>query len=243
MSRLTGKHVAVIGGASGMGAAIAAHALGEEARVTIAGSSRERLAAAAARLPGPVQTGFVDLADPDSIEAVGRGLGALDHLAVTAQSPAALRTLKPLAALDFGDLDAAFRVKLAGMLRLIRACLPGLARDGSITLFSGAASRRTIPGHVALAALNAAVEAAGRQLAKELAPIRVNVISPGLVRTEAYDAMPASEREAMFAARARALPVGRVGTADDIAMAAIHLMCNGYVTGVVQDIDGGGLLG
>jgi hypothetical protein len=73
--------------------------------------------------------------------------------------------------------------------------------------------------------------------------IRVNVIAPGLVRSDAYAGMPTAQREAMYAARAKALPVGRIGTPEDIALAAIHLMRNGYVTGVVQDIDGGGLLG
>ena len=129
------------------------------------------------------------------------------------------------------------------MLRAVREALPNLAKDGSIVLVSGAASRRTMPGHALLGGLNAAVEGAARQLAKELAPIRVNVLSPGLVRSGAYAGMPLDAREAMYAARAMALPVGRIGMPEDIALAAIHLMKNGYVTGVVQDIDGGGLLG
>jgi NAD(P)-dependent dehydrogenase (short-subunit alcohol dehydrogenase family) len=96
---------------------------------------------------------------------------------------------------------------------------------------------------VLLGGLNAALEGAARQLAKELAPIRVNVISPGLVRSDAYAAMPEDQREAMYATRTKVLPVGRIGALADIAIAAVHLMKNSYITGVVQDIDGGGLLG
>lgn len=243
MSYLAGKHVVVVGGASGMGEAIAARALGEGGRVTIAGSSAERLAAAAARLDGRAGTILLDLADAGSIAACANSLGRTDHLLITAQSRAAVQTIRPLAELDFDVLHQAFAVKLFGALRLVRAMVPAMSRDGSITFFSGGASRRIIPGHVGLAALNAGLEAAARQLARELAPIRVNVISPGLVRTSAYDAMPEAQREAMFEARARALPVGRVGQPDDIALAALHLMANGYVSGAVQDIDGGGLLG
>ncbi|MCW5729701.1 MAG: SDR family oxidoreductase [Alphaproteobacteria bacterium] len=243
MTVLAGKHVVVVGGASGMGEAIARKALEAGARVTIAGSSQARLAAAAKRLGTGAATLVLDLADAGSIAAAGRAIPALDHLLITAQSRAAVQTIRPLAELDFDLLRQAFEVKLFGALRLVRELAGALARDGSITFFSGGASRRIIPGHVGLAAVNAAIEAAARQLARELAPVRVNVISPGLVRTGAYDAMPEAQREAMFAARARALPVGRVGEPEDIALAALHLMTNGYVSGAVQDVDGGGLLG
>jgi NAD(P)-dependent dehydrogenase (short-subunit alcohol dehydrogenase family) len=238
MVRLSGSNVVVVGGSSGMGAAIAALAAAEGARVTVSSRSPAQLSA-----PEGMAVLPLDLGIPQSITDFSASLESIDHLVVTAHAATTLRTLKPVQAIDLADLEAVFRVKLFGTLRLVGACLPMMTRRSSITLFSGAASRRTIPNHVGLGALNAAVEATGRQLAKELAPIRVNVLSPGLVRTPAYDAMPAAEREAMFSARSAALPVGRVGTADDIALATIHLMCNGYITGTVQDIDGGALLG
>jgi len=240
MADLSGKRIVVVGGRSGIGAAIARAAAEAGAAVIIGSSSQPREASEPDQ--GGIRLLSVDLADAAAIADFARQCGAIDHLAITAQSSTALRTLKPLTELDFADLEAAFRIKLFGTLRLVRAALPALARDGSVLLVSGAASRRIIPGHVSLGALNGAIESAGRQLAKELAPIRVNVLSPGLVRTEAYDPMPAEQREAMYAARARALPVGRIGRPEDIAAAALHLMQNGYVTGTVQDIDGGGLI-
>lgn len=240
MADLSGKRIVVVGGRSGIGAAIACAAVEAGAAVIVGSSSKPQ------DTVEPAQSGIrllpVDLADAASIADFVRQCGGVDHLAITAQSSTALRTLKPLSELDFTDLETAFQVKLFGTLRLVRAALPSLARDSSVLLVSGAASRRIIPGHVGLGALNGAIESAGRQLARELAPIRVNVLSPGLVRTEAYDPMPADQREAMYAARARALPVGRIGRPEDIAAAAMHLMQNGYVTGTVQDIDGGGLI-
>jgi NAD(P)-dependent dehydrogenase (short-subunit alcohol dehydrogenase family) len=243
MGTLSGRHVVVAGGTSGMGLAIAARALQEGAAVTVASSRAERQEQVRAKLGETVGTETLDLGDPGSIGAFAARAGQIDHLVVSAQSSSAIRTLKALDELDWTDVDKAFAVKLFGTLRAILALRENLSQDGSIILFSGAASRRVIRHHVILGALNAAVEGAARQLARELAPIRVNVISPGLVATEAYDPLPAEQRERLFAERARALPVGRIGRPDDIALAAIHLMVNGYVTGIVHDVDGGGLLG
>ncbi|MBM3645198.1 MAG: SDR family oxidoreductase [Alphaproteobacteria bacterium] len=226
MSPLAGKHVVVIGGASGVGAAIASAARDAGAKVTV-GSSRSGL----------------DLAAPDSIRRFFAGLAHIDHLVSTAHSPRGVATITPLATLDFAALHQAFAVKFFGVLEAVRQAVPRMARDGSILLTSGAASQRVIPGHVGLGALNAAVEGAVLQLAKELAPIRVNALCPGLVRTDAYDSLPAAEREAMFAARAKALPVGRVGTPADIAQAALHFLTNGYLTACTAPIDGGARLG
>jgi NAD(P)-dependent dehydrogenase (short-subunit alcohol dehydrogenase family) len=243
MSDLSSRHIVIIGGSSGMGYATAAAALAEGARVTVAGSAEPRATAAAARLGAGTAAAVCDLSSPASIDRFCTQLPGIDHLLVTAQSSRAIATIAPITGLDWSDAEAAFAIKLFGMLRAVRAALPKMAKDGSIVLVSGAASRRTIPGHALLGSLNAAVEGAARQLARELAPIRVNVIAPGLVRSDAYAAMPAAGREAMYEARAKALPVGRIGAPEDIALAAIHLMKNGYVTGTVQDIDGGGLLG
>jgi len=240
---LQNRHVVVVGGTSGMGLAIARAVIDQGATATIGGSSRARLDAALNALGGRATGMPIDLCDAKSIERFCGELGRVDHLVITSQSAAAVRTLKPLFELDFSAMDAAFRVKLFGTLMLLRGALPKLAPDGSIVLCSGAAARRTIPGHVALGALNGALEAAGRQLARELAPIRVNVVAPGLVQTPAYDPMDKTAREAMFAARAKALPVGRVGRPEDIAQAVVQLLLNGYMTGVVLDIDGGALLG
>ena len=115
----------------------------------------------------------------------------------------------------------------------------------SIILFSGILSRRPDKGSPILASINSAVEALGKALAVELAPVRVNVISPGMTRdTGAYLGMPESAREAMFTNVAKGLPVKRVGRPADIASIAVELMSNSFITGAVidVDVDGGGLL-
>ena len=95
---------------------------------------------------------------------------------------------------------------------------------------------------VVVAAINAAVEGLGRALAVELAPVRVNVISPGLVKTPAYKDMPDAQREAMYKNAADSLPSQRVGEPEDIASMALQIMTNPYLTGNVIDIDGGSRL-
>lgn len=109
---------------------------------------------------------------------------------------------------------------------------------GSITLFSGILSRRPAPGYTALAAINAAVEGLGRALALELAPVRVNVISPGLVATPVYEEMPQAQRAAYFQNTAEQLPVKRIGAPEDIAAAALHLMNSSYTSKTVLDVGG-----
>jgi NAD(P)-dependent dehydrogenase (short-subunit alcohol dehydrogenase family) len=115
-----------------------------------------------------------------------------------------------------------------------------LKASGSIVFFSGAAgTRKLLPLHTAIGATNGAVEAFARQLAKEIAPRRVNVIAAGLVRTPTYDALSETAREGMYANYAKQALVGRVGEPEDIARAAIYLMGNSFVTGQIHEIDGG----
>lgn len=103
-------------------------------------------------------------------------------------------------------------------------------------------SRRPSAGLAILASINAAIEVLGRALAVELAPIRVNVISPGITDTPAYAEMPDDARVEMFAAAPKRTLVGRVGQPEDIASLTLELMCNSFMTGIVVDVDGGALL-
>ena len=127
-------------------------------------------------------------------------------------------------------------------MRAIQLALPFLDAHGSISLTSGQLGRKVVPGQFIKIGINAATEALGKQLAKELAPRRVNVISPGVIDTPAYAGLAEEQRLAMFAKAGSALPVGRVGQAEEVAAGYVLAMENGYVTGSVIDIDGGGLL-
>ncbi len=129
-----------------------------------------------------------------------------------------------------------------GAIAVAKAAARHIKPGGSITLTSGFLARRTVPGTYVKTAMNAALEAVAKILAKELAPIRVNVVSPGLTDTEAYADMTGEARLAMFNNAAKSLPARKVGCADDLAAGYLFAIDNPFVTGAVIDIDGGALI-
>lgn len=232
---LGNQTVVVIGGSSGMGLAIAKLAAARGARVIIGSRSLEKVQAAARDIGGEGRT--IDTTDEESVKQFFAHAGVLDHLVVSGSS---VKT-GTLAELPLADAEFTFRSKFFGAYLCARHAR--INPTGSITLFSGILSRR--PGHndSILGPVNAAVEALGRALARDLAPVRVNTISPGMTRdTGAYLGMPEPAREGMYAAIAKNLPVGRVGEPADVAEAALMLMNNPFITGVTLDVDGGGVL-
>ncbi len=234
---LKDKTVVVIGGSSGMGLAVAKKSSWSGARVVIGSRSQDKLKAAAARIGGDVHWQVVDTTDETSVADLFERLGAVDHLVVPGSSvkTGTLREM-PLA-------DGLFTMQNKFWGPYLCAKYARINPAGSITFFSGILSRRPGQNDAVLASVNAAVEAMGRALAKDLAPLRVNVISPGMTAgTGAYLKMPETAREGMFAAIAARLPAGRVGRPEDIADAALMLMTNGFITGIVLDVDGGGLI-
>jgi NAD(P)-dependent dehydrogenase (short-subunit alcohol dehydrogenase family) len=234
---LRNKTVVVVGGSSGMGLAVAQGSVDSGARVVIASRSQAKLTAAADRIGKEVHWQVVDTTDEAAVADLFGRLGVIDHLVIPGSS---VRT-GPLRELPLADAQFTMQSKFWGPYLCARYARihPG----GSIIFFSGILSRRPGLNDAVLASVNAAVEAMGRALAKDLAPVRVNVISPGMTAgTGAYLKMPQDARQAMFGAVAERLPVGRVGRPEDIADAALMLMSNGFITGVVLDVDGGGLI-
>src|SRR5471032_638470 len=232
-SPISGKTIIVIGGSSGIGSAVAKQAVARGAQVVLGGR----------RLSSTVENGVrseqVDVTDAASLQRLFETVGPFDHLVYTA-GPAV--QAKALIETDLNLAQDNFNVKLWGSLRAIQQALPFLDERGSITLTSGQLGRKTVAGQFIKTGINAATEALGKQLAKELAPRRVNVISPGVIDTEAYAGLSEEQRLAMFAKAGGALPVGRVGQAEEVAAGYVLAMENGFVTGAVIDIDGGGLL-
>ncbi len=234
-SELTNQSVIVVGGTSGMGLAVARLAISRGASVTVASRSPDKVAAVATELGAAGKQ--LDTGDEASVREFFGTIGSVDHLIVTGSS-VRTGTLKD-APLEDGEFT--FRSKFFGPY--LCAKYAQMRPTGSITLFSGILSRRPGQNDVVLAGVNAAVEAMGRALARDLAPVRVNTISPGMTRgTSAYLSMPEAAREGMYSAIAGKLPVGHVGTAEDIAEATLMLMTNKFITGVTLDVDGGGVL-
>ncbi|MDH0865575.1 SDR family oxidoreductase [Mitsuaria sp. GD03876] len=212
----------VVGGTSGIGRAVA-NALRARPGEVIAAS---------------LNTGL-DITDAAAVAAYFDGLGPVDHVVVTAGSQA---PGGPVAAVDLDAAKAAFDVKFWGAIAVARAAARHLRPGGTLTLTSGFLSRRATPGAFVKTAMNAALEASAKLLARELAPLRVNVVSPGLTDTEAYAAMAPEARDAMLAKAAATLPAGRAGRPQDLAAGYLFVIDNPFVTGAVIDIDGGALI-
>ncbi|MGW3951269.1 SDR family oxidoreductase [Streptomyces sp. NPDC004752] len=232
LSPLAGKHVVVIGGTSGIGLAIAERALAAGARVTAASRNPGRTAGT---VPADIATEQADITSAASIESLLERVGAFDHLVISAGTTA-LGTVREL---DSGAARAFMDTKFWGAYEGVRAAADRIAKDGSIVLIGGIASRKHGPGRPTMAAINAALEAFGKANAVDLAPIRVNVIAPGLVETPAFVDVPEDVRRRLMDQYVASVPVARVGLPEDIASAAVFLMTNGYATGSVVDVDGG----
>lgn len=229
---LIGNHILIVGGTKGIGRATAAAALAMGAHVTATGRTVESLAA----MPEGVKGLLLDFTDPDSVADFAAHVPALDHLVLSASNAAAWG---PFNTLTEDALRAAFEAKFWGSWRVIRALAPKLGAKGSITLVTGAAARAALSGTSGLAAVNGAIEAMARVLAAELAPRRVNTVSPGTTATEAYAGIPEAARDGMFAATAARLPTGRIGAPEDIAQAILLAAANPFITGATLDVDGG----
>jgi NAD(P)-dependent dehydrogenase (short-subunit alcohol dehydrogenase family) len=235
---LKGKRIVVLGGTSGIGAAVAQRAAAEGARVVVASSRRGRVDEAVAKIAG-AEGHAVDLRSEGAVRALFDALGPIDHLVYTAGEEL---LVSPLADLDLARARAFFEVRYWGAIAAAQAAGPHLARDGSIVLTSGLAGLRPPPGFAVVAGFCGAVVATTRALALELAPIRVNVVVPGLVNTALWSSVPDADRRKMFADVAAHLPVGHVGSAADVAEHYLGFMRGGYVTGQSLVVDGGALL-
>ena len=233
---LEGQTAVVVGGSSGIGLAAAKALAAEGARVVIGGRSEERRRAAVASIPGRVEARGLDITDEASVGAFFDAVGPLDHLVTTAAGAA----MGPFLELDVAAARRFFDSKFWGPYVVARTAVPQLRPGGSITFFSGAAGSRATPGFSCGSAINAAVETLVRTLAVELAPIRVNTVSPGLVDTPVWGSLvPAAERDALFAETAAKLPARRIGRPEEIADAVLFLIRNEYTTGTTLFVDGG----
>ncbi len=235
-----GQKVVIIGASAGIGEATARAFAARGAAVTITGRSKERLDQAVRRIGHGVHAAEVDATDREALDAFFAATGTVDHLVLTA-SPGAVGA-GPFAALDEAALRQAFDGKLFAHVKALQAALPRLRPDGSVAIVTAASARAAFPGAAGLTAVNGALESMVAPLALELAPLRVNAVSPGVIDTHWWHAMPADQRQAYFDGVAAITPVRRIGTPDDVADAIVYLAGAGFVTGTVLECSGGSSL-
>ena len=236
---LQDKRVVILGGSSGIGLAVAEQASSQGARVVVVSSNPERIQKAIQSVGGEVDGQIVDLSDERAVAALFTKLGPFDHLIFTAGDSLHLHQL---AATDLQQARHAFELRYWSALAAVKYGSPHIRKGGSIVLTTGVAGRRPHKGWVVAASVCGTIEALTRALAIELAPIRVNAVSPGVVRTNLWQNMTAAEREHLYESVGNSLPVGRVGEVDDVAQAYLFLMQEGFSTGQTVVVDGGTVL-
>lgn len=236
---LTEQKIVVIGGSSGMGLATAKHLALEGAHIVIASRTEEKLKAALSEIKGKAEAKPLDFTDEQGVRSFFEWVDRFDHLVLMGAGLPAWGNFQEI---QTAALESAFKTKFWGYFFCAKYAAPYLRENSSILFTIGGAARSAISGTAGVAAVNGAIMCMAFTLAKELAPIRVNILSPGLVDTPAYNWMSEEEKQSFYKQMGGNLPVGRVGKPDEIAEAAHYLVTNGYTTGAILDVDGGGRL-
>jgi NAD(P)-dependent dehydrogenase (short-subunit alcohol dehydrogenase family) len=236
MAKLDGAKVLVIGGASGVGYAVAAAAAQAGAQVVVGSSQAARIEGAAAKLGGGAKGHVVDVKDEASVAGFFDAAGAFDHLVFTAGDWG--HFFGPTRDLDVEASKSRIEVRFWGAARAAKHALRHIAADGSITLTGGMLAHRPMPGMPLVAASAHSTEGLAMGLARDLAPVRVNAVCLGLIMSEQVQAMG----DAAITGFTASLPLPRGGTVEEAAEAYLYLMRCTYVTGQIVRVDGGGSL-
>jgi NAD(P)-dependent dehydrogenase (short-subunit alcohol dehydrogenase family) len=235
-SALRDQTVLVVGRGTGIARAITLLARGEGARIVVAGRDKARLADAYADIADrQISAEVLDITDDASIAALAERLGPLDQVVSTASA----RARGNLADLQRENLRLSFDTKVIGPTMLAKHFAQQINPGGSFVLFSGVHAFKHNVGYLGVGITNGAVDFLTRWLAVELAPIRVNAISPGVIDTGAWDSLGAEGKRDYFEHISAANPARRIGTPDDIASAVLFAMTNTFMTGVTLKVDGG----
>jgi NAD(P)-dependent dehydrogenase (short-subunit alcohol dehydrogenase family) len=231
----TTRTALVVGGTSGIGLATARRLAAGGATVHVASRDPAKVASVAGLAP-ELAAHRADGGDRAAVAELAASIAPIDALVLSISSSAGMG---PLADLDLAELRKGFDEKVIAMLTVLQAALPHLAEQASVTLVGAISAHAAMPGTAGIGAVNAAVESIVRPLAVELAPRRINAVSPGLVDTPWWDGMPEQARTDYFAAAEKGLPVRHVSSADEIGEAVALLATNTSITGAILEVDGG----
>lgn len=235
---LDDKRILVIGGGSGIGFAVAEGAVKAGAQVVVASTNAERIKAAASRLGNRASPTTLDITSEAQVAKFFSSSGQFDHIATTAGDWGGPRRT-PLAELDLDQAAALFKVRFWGAVAVAKHGAKALSSGGSLTLTDGMIAHRPQKASAISSAMCGAIEHLTRALAVELAPVRVNAVCPGLIRTGVWDSIPVDRREAQLADMTKRQLLPRVGEPEETAEAYLYLMRAGYTTGQVLYVEGG----
>ena len=235
---LQDQHVVIVGGGSGIGLAAAVAAADAGARVTVVARRTEGLDRARAAVP-TAAVALADVLDEPALAAAAAGAGPVDHVYVAAGGT----RLGPLLGGEtVDDQLAAMRVRLHGAAHVVRAFHPVLRADGSVTVTGGLSTARPVAGAWVSSVGTAAGEQFARAMALELAPLRVNAVSPGWTDTPMWDAVLGADKETAFTQARKGQLTGRLVSPEEVAAAVVFLMAAPSITGEVLHVDGGARL-
>jgi len=232
--QISGKKALVLGGTSGIGLATTLRLAGDGAEVVAVSRNPDK----AGDLPAGVTTASCDVLDRESMAALFATCAPYDILVSAATGGD--RAVGPFLEMDMDGFEGSFR-KVWGYANAVRFGAKHLSDDGAIVVVSGTPARKIRPGMIAIGAAGAAIESMVRSLAPELAPRRINVVSPGMIDTPINPLVGEARKKAYADATANNL-IPRAGTADEVARAIIFVIENDFVTGTTVDVDGGWLL-
>ena len=228
------KKAVIFGGTSGIGLAAARQLAGLGAEVVAISRDPSK-----AGDPGQgIRLEQCDVRDEAALQQLFERLKPFDILISAATGGS--RAAGPFLEMDMAGFRGSFD-KLWGYANVVRHGARHLPEHGCIVLVSGAPARKTKPGQIALGAVGGAVEQFARGVAPELAPRRINVVSPGTIDTPMVS-LSGDERRAAYERMTKNNLIPRAGTADEVAKAIVFAVQNDFVTGTTIDVDGGWLL-
>ncbi|MDX2214853.1 MAG: SDR family oxidoreductase [Oculatellaceae cyanobacterium bins.114] len=231
---LKNQHVVIIGGSSGIGLATGTLAKQLEADVTLISRDAKKLNQAAQQI-GNVRTAIADFTDEAAIRQAIAGLPTIHHVYIAAGSFVGGNVLEG----NMADFRRAIDTRVWGSVHVVRSAVPNMNGTGSLTFTGGLSTDRPVAGAWATAVATAAAEQLARALALELAPIRVNAVSPGWTDTPMWNDILGEAKQDVFGGVATQVPVKRLSTAADVAQAVLFLMSSETITGEVIHVDSG----
>jgi NAD(P)-dependent dehydrogenase (short-subunit alcohol dehydrogenase family) len=239
METLKNKKVVILGASSGLGLATAKAAAEESANLVIVSSNQQRIDDALKVLPQGTQGYAIDLSKEENIRHFFENIGKFDHLVYTAGENLNLTNLSET---DLQKARDFFTLRYWGAITAIKYAAPNINEGGSINLTSGIANQRPGAGWALASSICGAMDGLCRAMAVELAPIRVNAVAPGVIRTNLWNGMPEEQKNDFYKNVGDSLLVKRVGEAGEIAQSFIFLMKQAFVTGQIITVDGGTVL-